>query len=245
MPAERRKVPAKEKISEMPARAADNEEMSDDAMERLKAGVAKFQTEVYPQEKALFEQLAAGQHPEILFLTCADSRLNPNLITQTPPGELFICRNIGNVVPPHGTQDGSVATVMEFAVDVLGVRHIIICGHSNCGAMKSLLDPTDDLQVPRVTEWLRYAEAARRVATSMQERQLSENLLLTATEQNVVAQLNNLRTYPEIAARLSAKTLTLHGWYYDIASGGIDEYDSESGKFVPLLRNAQAAGRVS
>lgn len=219
--------------------------MFDDAMERLKAGVARFQNEVFPQERELFERLAARQHPEILFLTCADSRLNPNLITQTDPGELFICRNIGNVVPPHGTQDGSVATVMEYAIDVLGVEHIIICGHSNCGAIKSLLDPTDDLQVPRVTEWLRYAEAARRVATSMHERQLSDDLLLTATEQNVIAQLNNLRTYPEIAARLSAKTLTLHGWYYDIASGRIDEYDAESNRFVPLFRNAQSAARVS
>lgn len=219
--------------------------MLDDAMERLKAGVARFQNEVYPQEKQLFEKLATKQQPEILFLTCADSRLNPNLITQTEPGELFICRNIGNVVPPHGTQDGSVATVMEFAVDVLGVRHIIICGHSNCGAIKSLLDPTDDDQVPRVTEWLRYAEAARRVATSLHERQLSDDLLLTATEQNVITQLNNLRTYPEIAARLSSKTLTLHGWYYDIATGRIDEYDAETGRFVPLLRNAQAAARVS
>jgi carbonic anhydrase len=214
-------------------------------MERLKAGVARFQSEVFPKEKALFEELAARQHPEILFLTCADSRLNPNLITQTQPGELFICRNIGNVVPPHGTQDGSVATVMEFAVDVLGVRHIVICGHSNCGAIKSLLDPNDDEQVPQVTEWLRYAEAARRVATSMQQRKLSDNLLLTATEQNVVAQLNNLKTYPEIAARLSAETLTLHGWYYDIATGRVDEYDAESGKFVPLVSKPQAAGQVS
>lgn len=218
--------------------------MLDDAMERLKAGVARFQNEVFPKEQELFKRLAARQHPEILFLTCADSRLNPNLITQTSPGELFICRNIGNVVPPHGTQDGSVATVMEYAIEVLGVEHIIICGHSNCGAIKSLLDPSDDLQVPRVTEWLRYAEAARRVAASMHERQLSDDMLLTATEQNVVAQLNNLRTYPEIAARLSAGKLTLHGWYYEIASGQIDEYDAESNTFVPLLGNAQPA-RVS
>jgi carbonic anhydrase len=134
---------------------------------------------------------------------------------------------------------------MEFAVDVLGVKHIIICGHSNCGAIKSLLDPNDDAQVPRVTAWLRYAEAARRVATSLHERKLSADLLVTATEQNVITQLSNLRTYPEIAVRLSAKTLNLHGWYYDIATGRIDEYEEESGQFVPLLRNTQAAGRVS
>lgn len=214
-------------------------------MERLKAGVARFQSEVFPRQKARFEKLAVRQQPEILFLTCADSRLDPNLITQMPPGELFVCRNIGNVVPPHGTQEGSIASLMEYAIGVVGVRHVIICGHSNCGAMKSLLDPDDDLQVPRVTEWLRYAEAARRVATSLQEKQLSKDLLVTATEQNVVAQLNNLRTYPEVAVRLSTKTLTLHGWYYDIATGRVDEYNSESGEFAPLLRNGQAAGRVS
>ncbi len=218
--------------------------MFEDAMERLKAGVSKFQNEVFPRERELFQRLATKQHPEILFLTCADSRVNPNLITQTQPGDLFICRNIGNVVPPHGTQDGSVATVMEYAIDVLGVEHIIVCGHSNCGAIKSLLDPNDDSQVPMVTEWLRYAEAARRVATSMHQRQLSDDLLLTATEQNVIAQLNNLRTYPEIAARLSAKKLTLHGWYYDIASGRIDEFDAASGTFVPLVSGSQAAGHA-
>ena len=161
-------------------------------MERLKAGVARFQEKVYPGERALFQRLAAKQHPEILFITCADSRVNPNLITQTEPGELFVCRNIGNIVPPHGTSEGSMASLIEYAVGVVGVKHIVVCGHSGCGAMKSLLDPNDDLQVPRVTEWLRYAEAARRVATSMQERQFSGDLLLRATEQKVLSHLKNL-----------------------------------------------------
>lgn len=218
--------------------------MSDDVMERLKAGVARFQENVFPAQSERFKQLAVKQHPEVLFLTCADSRVNPNLITQTGPGDLFICRNIGNVVPPHGTQDGSVATVMEYAVEVLGVEHIIVCGHSNCGAIKSLLDPTDDDLVPQVTEWLRYAEAARRVATSLHERQLTADLLMTATEQNVVAQLNNLRTYPEIAARLTTKRLQVHGWYYDIATGRIDEYDQATNTFVPLVRHSQSIGQA-
>jgi carbonic anhydrase len=219
--------------------------MSDDPMERLKAGVARFQEKIFPEQWKLFQDLATRQHPQILFLTCADSRVNPNLITQTGPGELFICRNIGNVVPPHGTQDGSVATVMEYAVEVLGVEHIIVCGHSNCGAIKSLLDPNDDSQVPQVTDWLRYAEVARRVAHSMHERNLSSDLLITATEQNVLAQLNHLRTYPEIAARLSTRRLQLHGWYYDIASGRIDEYDPQAGVFVPLVREVQSKAQVS
>ncbi len=219
--------------------------MSNDAMQRLRDGVARFQAEVFPRERERFQRLAARQHPEILFLTCADSRVNPNLITQTSPGELFVCRNIGNVVPPNGTPDESVASVMEYAVDVLGVNHIVVCGHSNCGAIKSLLDLTDDLKVPRVTRWLRYAESARRVAASMQEQQWMQDSLLIATEQNIIAQLSNLQTYPEVAARLSAKTLTLHGWYYDIGSGQVNEYDSANGVFAPLLRNAQPAGQSS
>ena len=214
-------------------------------MERLKAGVTQFQREVFPKDRELFQQLASKQSPEILFLTCADSRINPNLITQTKPGDLFVCRNIGNVAPPHGSQDGSIAAIVEYAVGVLGVKHVIVCGHSGCGAIKSLLDPNDDHLVPNVTEWLRYAEAARRVAASLQERQWTENLLLTATQQNVLAQLNNLRTYPEIAARLSSQKLALHGWYYDIGSGRIDEYDAQSNTFVPLAGEERGRGKAS
>lgn len=214
-------------------------------MARLRAGVLRFQREVMPGEQELFHQLAATQKPEVVFLTCADSRIDPGLITQTKPGELFICRNIGNVVPPHGTQEVSVASLLEYSIEVLGVKHIIVCGHSGCGAIKSLLGPSDDAQVPHVTQWLRYAEAARRVAASMQERQPGQDLLLTATQQNVVAQLNNLRTYPEIAARLSANKLTLHGWYYEIGSGRIDAYDQVSGTFAPLGDDAQATRHAS
>ena len=175
-----------------------------------------------------------------MFLTCADSRVNPNLITQTEPGEVFICRNIGNLVPPHGTADGSVATVMEYALDVLHIEHVIVCGHSACGAMKSLLDPTDDLQVPQVTAWLRYAHAARRVAHTLQKDEPELDLLRTATEQNVIAQLNNLRTYPEVASRLAVDALQLHGWYYDIASGRIDAYNPELTSFAPLTESARS-----
>ena len=211
-------------------------------MTRLTAGVEQFQREVFPLQRDLFQELAGNQHPRILFLTCADSRVNPNLITQTGPGELFICRNIGNLVPPHGTQDGSVATVMEYAVDVLAVEHIIVCGHSNCGAMKSLINPNDDQQVPQVTVWLRFAEAARRIAVSIHKNQPNIDLLFTATEQNIIAQLNNLRTYPEIAARMALKTLQLHGWYYDIATGAVNVYDERDSKFVPLVQERQGAG---
>ena len=211
-----------------------------DSFEHILAGVARFQREVFPEYRQTFEQLAKKQEPKVLFLTCADSRINPNLITQTGPGELFVCRNIGNLVPPHGTADGSVASVIEYALDVLQIKHVVVCGHSGCGAMKSLLDPTDDLQVPRVTAWLQYAHVARRLALALHEGASELDLLRTATEQNVVAQLNNLRTYPEVASRLANNGLQLHGWYYDIGIGRIDAYDSKLGSFAPLVQSGRS-----
>ncbi len=211
------------------------------SFEHILTGVIRFQNDVYPKHRDDFIRLAKKQEPKVLFLTCADSRVHPNLITQTNAGDLFICRNIGNLVPPHGTEDGSVATVMEYAIDVLHVEHIVVCGHSGCGAMKSLLDPNDDALVPQVTRWLRFAEAARRVALALHKDQPDLDILRTAAEQNVIAQLNNLRTYPEVAARLATRVLQLHGWYYDIASGQIDVYDSELAAFVPIAQSARRA----
>ena len=213
-------------------------------METIVEGVGRFQREVYPRYRPLFQQLAQRQLPEVLFLTCADSRIDPSLITQTHPGQLFICRNIGNVVPPHGTADGGVATVMEFAATALGVKHVIICGHSDCGAIKSLLDPSDDLIVPQVTAWLRYAEIARRVATSTLSHLQGKELLRAVTELNVTSQLINLRTYPEVAEGLALGELSIHGWYYDIGSGEIDRYDAQLGRFVPLTAAVGPEERV-
>ncbi len=209
--------------------------MNDLTMEKLAAGVARFQQTVYRPNRELFEHLAQGQAPKVLFLTCSDSRLDPNLLTQSKPGDLFICRNIGNIVPPHGTNDGSVATVMEYAVDVLKVEHIIVCGHSQCGAMKSLLDPNDDNQVPRVTEWLRYSEVALRIASDSAEDRGQEEQLRFTTQQNVLAQLTHLRTYPEVSSRMLAGTLALHGWFYDIATGSVEIVAENGRDFVPLV----------
>ena len=105
-------------------------------MEELIQGVTKFQNEVYPGKEAAFRKLANGQNPEVLFITCADSRIDPGMLTQTQPGDLFICRNAGNVVPPHSNQTGGMTASIEFAVAALGVSHIVVCGHSDCGAMK-------------------------------------------------------------------------------------------------------------
>lgn len=203
-------------------------------MDQIIEGVFQFQEHIYPKQRELFHRLAKRQEPKVLFLTCADSRIDPTLLTQSPPGRLFICRNIGNIVPPHGTPDGGVATVMEYAIDVLGIEHIIICGHSDCGAIKGLLNPNDDQKMPTVTAWLRYAEAARRIGILLHEDKSGEELVRAVTEQNVIAQLNNLRTYPEVAAPLAARKLAVHGWYYDIGSGAVHVYDVGRDCFVPL-----------
>ena len=133
------------------------------AIERLMQGIHHFQTEIFDSQRELFERLARGQNPTALFITCSDSRINPNLITQTDPGELFILRNAGNIVPPYGLASGGEAGTIEFAVAALGVRHIIVCGHSHCGAMRSLLRPELIENLPAVRTWLAHAEPTRRI----------------------------------------------------------------------------------
>jgi carbonic anhydrase len=197
-------------------------------------GVLQFQERVYPAQRELFERLAKRQEPKVLFLTCADSRIDPALVTQSPPGRLFVCRNIGNIVPPHGTPDGSVASVLEYAIGVVGIEHIIVCGHSDCGAMKGLLDPQVGRKLPAVAEWLRYADAARRTTTLQQEIEGGDELLRAITEQNILTQLNSLGTYPEVASALTARKLAVHGWYYDIGTGAVRAYDVNRDSFVPL-----------
>jgi carbonic anhydrase len=181
-------------------------------------GASRFQQHVYPRHRDLFEKLAMGQRPDALFITCADSRIDPCLLTQTKPGELFICRVIGNIVPPYPDAIGGVSATIEYAAGVLRVPAIVVCGHTDCGVMKGALDPEALEEFPNVTAWLRYAEVSSRD-------------LLVLTERNVVAQLKNLRTHPSVAARLEAGDLTLHGWVYDIGEGAITAYNEETSAF--------------
>ena len=196
-------------------------------VEKLLGGISRFQKDVYPQHQDLFEKLALGQRPEALFITCADSRIDPCLITQTKPGELFICRVIGNMVPPYPDAIGGVSATIEYAVGVLRVPEVIVCGHTDCGVMRGALNPAALEAYPNVTAWLRYANVERR------ETAPSPEVLLELTEENVVAQLNNLRTHPTVAARLEQGDLTLHGWVYHIGPGTVTAFDRASGKFEP------------
>lgn len=198
------------------------------AVDKFLGGISRFQKHVYPKHQELFEKLALGQRPDALFITCADSRIDPCLLTQTKPGELFICRVIGNIVPRYPDAIGGVSATVEYAVGVLQVGAVIVCGHTDCGVMKGALNPEALSEYPNVTAWLRYAKVAQR------ETQPSPEFILALTETNVVAQLANLRTHPTVAARLKEGDLALHGWVYDIGRGTVTAYDEERGEFLPL-----------
>jgi carbonic anhydrase len=203
-------------------------------MERIIEGVARFQTEVFPGLQPHYRQLASQQRPEALFITCADSRVVPDVITQASPGDLFICRNAGNIVPSYGETHGGVSATIEYAVTALGIQHIIVCGHSDCGAMKGILHPEKLGDMPAVASWLRYGDVARRVVRETQGELPDPELLPRVTEQNVIAQLANLRTHPAVAARLAQGSLQLHGWMYHIGTGLVESYDPLEQRFIPL-----------
>ena len=204
------------------------------AIHQLVAGVHHFQGNVFQSQQELFTRLAAGQNPETLFITCSDSRIDPNLITQTEPGDLFVLRNAGNIVPAYsGTAGGEIATI-EFAITGLGVKQIVVCGHSHCGAIKGLLHPEQLEEMPAVRDWLRHAEATRRIVKSKYKHLSPAELPEVAAEENVLTQLENLQTHPAVAVALSQGELSLPAWMYEIETGEVYGYDSSVGQFVPL-----------
>lgn len=202
-------------------------------MEKVVSGIVRFQKSAFEARKALFAELANGQSPEVLFITCADSRIDPNLVTQTEPGDLFICRNAGNIVPPHTRVAGGVTASIEYAVAVLGVKDIVVCGHTDCGAMKGALNPSALDALPHVRDWLDHARAAVEVVAACHGRATNQELQ-AMTEQNVVLQLQHLRTHPTVAARLATRDIELHGWVYEIETGHVTCYDPSRDAFVPL-----------
>jgi carbonic anhydrase len=204
-------------------------------VERLIDGVLRFQQDVYPEWRELFEQLAGGQQPRMIFITCADSRIDPCLLTQTAPGDLFVIRNAGNVIPPYEAAigDGSAAS-LELAVAELGAEHIVVCGHSGCGAIHALLHPESVSGLPAVVEWLAHAEPARRAVAEAGPVLRGEALADATIKQNVLVQLGNLLTYPSVSAGVANGTLQLHGWVYNIGTGEVAAYSESAGEFVPL-----------
>lgn len=204
-------------------------ESAEEALKQIVDGFNRFRNEVYPAQQELFKQLAHEQIPRAMFITCADSRVAPELITQSAPGDLFVSRNVGNVVPPYGQMMGGVSTAIEFAVLALNVQHIIICGHSDCGAMKAVLAPETLDSLPTVKAWLRHAEVAKIVVEDNCD--CCDDKLSMMTEENVIAQLQHLATHPSVASRLARGELFIHGWVYDIETARIRAYDADTNEF--------------
>lgn len=201
-------------------------------MQKLVEGIHRFQADYFAPNRQLFERLARKQEPEVLFITCSDSRINPNLLTQTEPGELFIMRNAGNIVPtPNSGGEGEEAT-LEFAVGGLGVKDIVVCGHSHCGAMKALLDPSQTSNLPAMTRWLRHAESTRRIIEENYQHLEGPARVMATVEENVLVQLEHVRTHPTVAARLGRGQLRLHGWVYKIETGEVFAFRPDEGQFV-------------
>jgi carbonic anhydrase len=214
----------------------------DEVLEQLKAGVRRFQTEVYPENADLFAQaVSERQRPHTLFITCADSRIDPNMITSTGPGEVFVTRNIGNMVPAYGEMLGGVSAVIEFAVGSLAVKHIVVCGHTQCGAMQALLHPESVASMPTVTSWLKNAHAALGTAQVLVKDHVQNGFAVDPidilTEQNVLLQMQHLKTHPSVAASLAAKTLTISGWVYNIGSGEIEVVLDGEHVFRPIAHD--------
>jgi carbonic anhydrase len=204
-------------------------------VDQLVRGTRRFRRDVFPAKQTLFGKLADGQAPLVLFVTCSDSRVVPHLVTGSEPGDLFVIRNAGNLIPPFDAAPGGEQATVEFAVSVLGVRHIVVCGHSDCGAMKGVLAPDSLTRVPSVARWLELARPAGQVvdATGGSDLDPSERLARTI-EVNALRQLDNLRTHPSVAAALAQGKLTLHAWIYHIGTGAVTCYDDERGRYVDL-----------
>ena len=203
-------------------------------MKKLIRGLNEFRKTYVHTHQELLEQLSHGQKPRVLFITCSDSRVAPNLITNTDVGELFVIRNAGNIVPPFGAANGGEGGTIEYAITALGIEQVIICGHSHCGAMKGLLK-LNKLQadMPLVYDWLKHAESTRRLVLENYPHQSGEELVETLVAENILIQIENLKTYPTIRAKMHRGKLRIYGWIYEIETGEVLAYDAETHTYLP------------
>jgi carbonic anhydrase len=205
----------------------------EESRRRLLAGLGRFQSAIFPERQATYERvIREGQKPHALFLTCADSRIDPELLTQSEPGEIFVSRNIGNLVPAYGEMLGGISAVVEYAVVALEVSQVVVCGHTDCGAMKGLLHPDEIVAMPVVKSWLRNAEAALSVVKARETARDESAALEELIEENVLLQMRHIHTHPSVAGKLAQGKIALSGWVYDIARGSVNIYDEQRQKFV-------------
>ncbi|MBN2655226.1 MAG: carbonic anhydrase [Nitrospirae bacterium] len=206
-------------------------------MEKLYKGIHEFRKAFFKEEEEFFREIAHSQSPAALFITCADSRIDPNLITQSRPGDIFILRNIGNVVPPYDAikDKNSVAAAIEFSVIKLQVADIIICGNSNCGAVKALYEDDGYFgDAPHLHEWLELARPAADIVSTYYPSYKDSEMFCAVEKENILLQLNNIQTYPFVKERLESGGLFLHGWYYEIGTGRVSVYDPAADRFVDI-----------
>lgn len=203
-------------------------ESSPSPIDRLQYGVSQFTSSLTSLDNQLFNRLSTQQNPHTLFITCSDSRINPNLITSTKPGELFVVRNVGNIIPPHGAHEGSSeAAAIEFAVEVLGVKEIVICAHSGCGAMRAVLSNSDSSANSNVGKWLAHADGVHDHLAG--DRSIDE-----AARINARLQVENLKSYKSVQKRVKAGTLRIHAWYYDIGAAELKHWTHENSSFEAI-----------
>jgi len=208
-------------------------------VKKLIRGIVEFRKNVRPGYRETFKRLASGQAPDALFIACSDSRVVPNLFASSEPGDLFVVRNVGNIIAPCGEDGRSVgaeaeAAAIEFSTLALDVSDIIVCGHSECGAMRALLDRRDALLAPHLCAWLRHAEAALRKVDDGVRMNADLPLHNHLSQLNVLEQMEHLRTYPIVRDREGAGRLKLHGWWFDIAMAEVLAFEETQGRFVVI-----------
>jgi len=209
-------------------------------MERLFKGIQKFQQLHYNKEKDFYTKIAKGQSPDVLFFTCSDSRVDPNLITQSRPGELFVVKNVGNIVPPCDSMRKKTCTAaaIEFALLVLKVTDIVVCGHSDCGAMKALYyEEKDFCEMPNLKDWVDTASDVKEKAMECNQNPSYKARIEMTEKQYIIQQLDNLKTYSLVSDALKAEKLNIHGWYFEIGSGAIHAYNKKTHLFEMINYN--------
>lgn len=204
-------------------------------MEKLLHGIHKFQSDIFHARKDLFSRLIGGQKPQALFITCSDSRVVPELVTQADPGDLFVLRNAGNLIPPYAPGASGEAATIEYAVRGLGVRDIIVCGHTRCGAMQACLEADATNGMPRVRSWLTHADASVEIVVTQYPGLAGEARWKVLIQENVLVQIENLRTHPSVAAALARNELRIHAWVYKMETGQVFSYDPATGQYTPLV----------
>lgn len=202
-------------------------------MKKLIRGLDTFRQTYVSSHQELLEQLSHGQKPRVLFVACSDSRVDPNLITDTDVGELFVIRNAGNIIPPYGAANGGEGGTIEYAINALGIEQVVICGHSNCGAMKGLLK-LNKLQkdMPLVYDWLKHAESTRRLVMENYPHYEDKDLMDMLVAENVLIQIDNLKTYPIVRARIHQGRLKIYAWVYNIETGNVLAYDARTHTYI-------------